>query len=73
MKKFKEISEVKKGDKFKMEHGYSVWTAKCIFNNTETKTIGYSLRCIFGLIPFGISGSKKYSDYNFENFSSLND
>ncbi len=73
MKKFKEISEVKKGDKFKMEYGFSIWTAKCTFNNTETKTIGYSLRCIFGLIPFGISGSKKYNDYSFENFSSLND
>jgi len=73
MKQFKEISEVKKGDKFKMEFGDSVFIAKCTFNNTENKTIGYSLRWIFGLIPVGISGSKKYSDYSFENFKSLND
>ena len=73
MKKFTDISEVKRGDKFKMEYGFSIWTAKCTFNNTETKTIGYSLRWFFGLIPFGISGSKKYSDYSFGNFKNLND
>ena len=73
MKQFKKISEVKRGDKFKMEYGNFVFTAKYTFNNTETKTIGYSLRYIFGLIPFGISGSKKYSDYSFGNFKSLND
>ena len=73
MKQFKKISEVKRGDKFKMEYVNSVFIAKCTFNNTETKTIGYSLRWIFGLIPVGISGSKKYTDYSFENFKSLND
>ena len=66
------IEEIKKGQKFKMVFGDTIWTAKCIVNNPEKREIGFSLRCFFGLIPFGISEIRSYNSYCFDSFEYLN-
>jgi len=66
------IDELKVGQKFKMQWGYSTWIAKCVINDTVNKVIVFELYCFFGLFKFGIMDERRYSDYNFKYFEYYN-
>jgi len=60
-----ELSELKKGDRIKIEYGFNVRTARVLSNSPETERIYLKIRW------YGRS-VRDYSDYSFRNFKLIN-